>query len=138
MSKRKAKVVGVDQPSEDGYSSTSLPCSNQKGETLVIATEDRSFDVSAVPLTTAPHVPVEITRKLLENAIDEADAYIRGQGRTDDNEESVMKRIETYNNQTLPIIQHHEKLGLVEEVPSNKSAEEVYTGVVAAFKSAGF
>ncbi|VDM69125.1 unnamed protein product [Strongylus vulgaris] len=49
----------------------------------------------------------------------------RGQGRTDDNEESLRKRIETYNNQTLPIIQHYEKLGLVKEVPSDKSPDEV-------------
>ncbi|KHJ98029.1 adenylate kinase domain protein [Oesophagostomum dentatum] len=62
----------------------------------------------------------------------------RGQGRSDDNEESLRKRIETYNNQTLPIIQHYEKLGLVKEVPGDRSPEEVYEGVVAAFKSAGF
>lgn len=48
-----------------------------------------------------------------------------GQGRTDDNEESLRKRVETYNNQTLPIIQHYEKLGLVKEVPSDKSPDEV-------------
>ncbi|WKX93854.1 hypothetical protein Q1695_011261 [Nippostrongylus brasiliensis] len=135
-------------------------------------------------ITNGTIVPVEITCKLLENAMDEAgdargflvdgfprnqnnlegweqqmkgkvdvkfvlflscpvDTCInrclhRGQGRTDDNEESLRKRIETYNNQTLPIIQHYEKLGLVKEVPSDKSPEEVYTGVVAAFKSAGF
>ncbi|KAK6736156.1 hypothetical protein RB195_019061 [Necator americanus] len=129
-------------------------------------------------------VPVEITCKLLENAMDAAndargflvdgfprnqnnlegweqqmkekvdvkfvlflscpvDVCIsrclqRGQGRTDDNEESLRKRIETYNNQTLPIIQHYEKLGLVKEVPSDKNPEEVYAGVVTAFKSAGF
>ncbi|EYC05385.1 hypothetical protein Y032_0082g1550 [Ancylostoma ceylanicum] len=129
-------------------------------------------------------VPVEITCKLLENAMDAAsdargflidgfprnqnnlegweqqmkgkvdvkfvlflscpvDICInrclnRGQGRTDDNEESLRKRIETYNNQTLPIIQHYEKLGLVKEVPSDKDPEQVYAGVVTAFKSAGF
>lgn len=50
---------------------------------------------------------------------------VSGQGRTDDNEESLRKRIETYNNQTLPIIQHYEKLGLVKEVPSDKDPEQV-------------
>uniref|UniRef100_A0A0K0CZR0 UMP/CMP kinase n=1 Tax=Angiostrongylus cantonensis TaxID=6313 RepID=A0A0K0CZR0_ANGCA len=49
----------------------------------------------------------------------------RGEGRTDDNEESLRKRIETYNNQTLPIINYYEKLGLVKEVPSEKNPEEV-------------
>uniref|UniRef100_W6NRQ6 UMP-CMP kinase n=2 Tax=Haemonchus contortus TaxID=6289 RepID=W6NRQ6_HAECO len=128
-------------------------------------------------------VPVEITCKLLENAMDAAgdargflidgfprnqdnlegwerqmkgkvdvkfvlflscpvDVCIsrclhRGQGRTDDNEESLRKRVETYNNQTLPIIQHYEKLGLVKEVPSDKSPEEVYLEVEKVFKNAG-
>ncbi|PIO75927.1 UMP-CMP kinase family protein [Teladorsagia circumcincta] len=123
-------------------------------------------------ITNGTIVPVEITCKLLENAMDAAgdargflvdgfprnqdnlegweqqmkgkvnvrfvlflscpvDVCIsrclhRGQGRTDDNEESLRKRIETYNNQTLPIIQHYEKLGLVKEVPSDKSPEEVF------------
>lgn len=136
-------------------------------------------------ITNGTIVPVEITCKLLENAMDDAGSEARGflvdgfprnqdnlegwehqmngkadvkfvlflscpvdtcisrclhrgQGRTDDNEESLRKRVETYNNQTLPIIQHYEKLGLVKEVPSDKSPDEVYAGVVAAFKSAGF
>ncbi|KAJ1348335.1 hypothetical protein KIN20_003613 [Parelaphostrongylus tenuis] len=62
----------------------------------------------------------------------------RGEGRTDDNEESLRKRIETYNNQTLPIIEHYEKLGLVREVPSEKNPEEVYVHVAAVFQDAGF
>ncbi|KAK5986180.1 UMP-CMP kinase [Trichostrongylus colubriformis] len=61
----------------------------------------------------------------------------RGQGRTDDNEESLRKRIETYNSQTLSIIQHYEKLGLVKEVPSDKSPEEVYLEVENVFKKGG-
>ncbi|KAE9411946.1 hypothetical protein Angca_004709, partial [Angiostrongylus cantonensis] len=61
----------------------------------------------------------------------------RGEGRTDDNEESLRKRIETYNNQTLPIINYYEKLGLVKEVPSEKNPEEVYANVAAVFRSAG-
>lgn len=49
----------------------------------------------------------------------------RGQGRTDDNEQSLKKRIETYNNQTVPIIEYFQSLGLVREVSAIASLEEV-------------
>lgn len=50
----------------------------------------------------------------------------RGQGRTDDNEESLRKRIVTYNSHTFPIIQHYEKLDMVREiVAETKSVDEV-------------
>ena len=46
--------------------------------------------------------------------------------RTDDNEESLRKRVDTYNNQTFPIIEHYKKLGLVREVTSNRPPEKVH------------
>lgn len=50
----------------------------------------------------------------------------RGQGRTDDNEESIKKRIVTYNDQTFPIIQHYEKVNMVREIHADsKSVDEV-------------
>ncbi|CAL2033003.1 unnamed protein product [Caenorhabditis brenneri] len=60
----------------------------------------------------------------------------RGQGRTDDNEESLKKRVETYNHQTFPIIEHFEKSGLVREVKSERSVDEVYVDVVKVFEQA--
>lgn len=59
----------------------------------------------------------------------------RGQGRTDDNEESLKKRVETYNQQTFPIIEHFQKVGLVKEVKSDRAIDQVYEDVVKAFKS---
>ncbi|VDK69365.1 unnamed protein product [Anisakis simplex] len=50
----------------------------------------------------------------------------RGQGRTDDNEESLRKRIQTYHNQTLPIINHYKELDLVREVSSVDPPDQVY------------
>ncbi|MFH4984171.1 hypothetical protein AB6A40_010880 [Gnathostoma spinigerum] len=49
----------------------------------------------------------------------------RHQGRSDDNEESLRKRFRTYENETLPIINRYRKDGLVKEVPSVESPEEV-------------
>lgn len=49
----------------------------------------------------------------------------RGQGRTDDNVESLKKRVETYNQSTFPIIEHFEKVGMVREVNSERPVTEV-------------
>ncbi|KAL7076938.1 hypothetical protein ACQ4LE_004135 [Meloidogyne hapla] len=52
----------------------------------------------------------------------------RGQNRSDDNEESMRKRIVVYNEQTLPIINHFRALNLVEEVDGSRSPPEMSTG----------
>ncbi|GMS84051.1 hypothetical protein PENTCL1PPCAC_6226 [Pristionchus entomophagus] len=62
----------------------------------------------------------------------------RGQGRADDNEESLRKRIVTYNTQTLPIIEHYMALGQVKEVSSEPTADEVFAQILDVFKEAGF
>ncbi|CAL2051705.1 unnamed protein product [Caenorhabditis brenneri] len=60
----------------------------------------------------------------------------RGQGRTDDNVDSLKKRVETYNHSTFPIIEHFGKLGMVREVNSERPVAEVYTDVVKVFTAA--
>jgi UMP-CMP kinase len=60
----------------------------------------------------------------------------RGQGRTDDNRESLAKRIVTYNNQTLPIIKHYAELNLVHEIDASKDPDEVYGLIQQLFKKA--
>ncbi|KAJ3849257.1 UMP-CMP kinase [Lentinula lateritia] len=47
-------------------------------------------------------------------------------GREDDNVESIKKRFNTYKEQTMPVIEHYEKLGKVMEIDSSVSIEEVY------------
>ncbi|CAJ0914459.1 unnamed protein product, partial [Mesorhabditis belari] len=88
-------------------------------------------------------VPVAITCALLENAMKASDVCVsrclnRKQGRADDNEESLRKRIHTYNTQTYPIIEYYEKLGLVREVATCRDTDEVYTDIEKIFKEAGF
>ncbi|KAJ8306214.1 hypothetical protein KUTeg_016759 [Tegillarca granosa] len=55
----------------------------------------------------------------------------RGQtsGRSDDNEESLKKRISTYTNSTKPIIEHYRSQNLVMELNGAKSADEVFEDV---------
>ncbi|XP_065223210.1 UMP-CMP kinase-like [Planococcus citri] len=122
-------------------------------------------------------VPVEITCKLIDNAIqasntkvflidgfprnkDNLDGWLRemsdktdlqfvlffdcpidtcaqrclqrgaaGSGRSDDNIESVRKRIVTFNEDTLPIVRYYEEKNLVKKIDSSKTAEEVHSDV---------
>lgn len=55
----------------------------------------------------------------------------RGQhsGRADDNPESMKKRLETYLNQTMPIVNYYEKLNLVKRIDGSRSIDEVYEDV---------
>ncbi|KAJ7582469.1 UMP-CMP kinase [Mycena floridula] len=47
-------------------------------------------------------------------------------GREDDNVESIKKRFVTYKEQTMPVIEHYEKLGKVAEIDSTVSIDEVH------------
>jgi UMP-CMP kinase len=57
-------------------------------------------------------------------------------GRSDDNVESLSKRIKTYNESTLPIIHYFEKENdsLVKKIDAGKTADEVYKLVESALK----
>lgn len=122
-------------------------------------------------------VPVEITCKLIDNAIQESntkvflidgfprnkdnlDGWLRemsdktdlqfvlffdcpidicvqrclkrgaaGSGRSDDNIESVRKRIVTFNEDTLPIIRYYEEKNLVKNINSSNTPDEVHKEV---------
>lgn len=58
----------------------------------------------------------------------------KSSGRSDDNEESLKKRIETYTNESYPIIQHFQKLNLVKRIDASPNAEEVFKAVLIMFK----
>ena len=49
--------------------------------------------------------------------------------RSDDNEEVLRKRLETYHNQTVPIIDYYRKMGILVEVDASKKPEEVWEQV---------
>lgn len=61
-----------------------------------------------------------------------------GSGRTDDNMESLKKRISTYNNDSLPIIKHFEELGQVKKIDASPSATHVFDTVEKIFNESGF
>lgn len=57
-----------------------------------------------------------------------------GSGRSDDNEESLRRRMQTYSNDTLPIIQYFERQNLVKRVDAVGTPETVYDKVKELFQ----
>lgn len=53
--------------------------------------------------------------------------------RTDDNEESLKKRFQTFVNDSLPIINHYKALNLVREVDGQQPSDAVFEDVKKLF-----
>ncbi|UJR30110.1 hypothetical protein I4U23_017651 [Adineta vaga] len=53
----------------------------------------------------------------------------KASGRTDDNEESLKKRIVTYNESTRPVIQLYEKENLVKRIDASHDVDKVFEDV---------
>lgn len=56
-----------------------------------------------------------------------------GSGRADDNPESMAKRLDTYLNQTMPIVVHYEKLGIVRRIDASRQISQVFDDVRQLF-----
>uniref|UniRef100_A0A0E0A6F5 adenylate kinase n=1 Tax=Oryza glumipatula TaxID=40148 RepID=A0A0E0A6F5_9ORYZ len=106
-------------------------------------------------------VPSEITIKLLQEAIIKGgnDKYIidgfprneenrvvfesveemerrllgRNQGRSDDNIETIRKRLKVFVESSLPVIEYYESKGMVKKIDATKPAPEVFEDVKAIF-----
>ncbi|XP_064554531.1 UMP-CMP kinase [Drosophila montana] len=61
-----------------------------------------------------------------------------GSGRTDDNMDSLKKRIQTYNNDSLPIIKYFESAGQVKTIDASADADKVFQDVERVFVANGF
>lgn len=57
----------------------------------------------------------------------------QGSNRSDDNEVSLRKRLATYSEATMPIIEHYRKLNLLKTIDATKKPEEVYSEVRKLF-----
>ncbi|XP_056277610.1 UMP-CMP kinase [Pseudoliparis swirei] len=61
----------------------------------------------------------------------------KSSGRTDDNRESLEKRIQTYQQSTRPIIELYEKHGKVRTVDASRSLEKVFADVKVVLDKEG-
>lgn len=57
----------------------------------------------------------------------------QGSNRSDDNEVSLRKRLVTFTQDTMPIVEHYEGLGLLRKIDATKSPDEVYAEVRKLF-----
>lgn len=58
-----------------------------------------------------------------------------GSGRADDNLESLKKRIVTFVNDSMPIIDYFKLKDMVKRVEAGKNAEDVWSEIVEIFKN---
>lgn len=62
------------------------------------------------------------------------DRGAQGSNRSDDNEESVKKRLTTYMQDTMPIVEHYKKHDLLRSIDATKSPQEVFSEVRKLFQ----
>ena len=55
-------------------------------------------------------------------------------GRIDDNEETIGKRLETFHEQTTPILGYYGKQGKLVTIDANRKPDEVFDDVVDALE----
>ncbi|MCC2592222.1 adenylate kinase [Tessaracoccus sp. OS52] len=79
---------------------------------------------AVVSLVVEPEVLVD---RLLERA--------RIEGRTDDNEDTIRRRMEVYAGQTAPLLFHYEKRGVLVEVEGTGSVDEVRSRMLSAVET---
>lgn len=61
----------------------------------------------------------------------------KSSGRSDDNRESLEKRIQTYLQSTKPIIDLYEEMGKVKKIDASRSVDEVFGEVMKIFDKEG-
>jgi len=59
-----------------------------------------------------------------------------GSGRSDDNLDSLKKRFNTYMTDTMPIIEHYQKLNKVRKIDTSPGPDEVFKAVETALQQA--
>jgi len=58
-----------------------------------------------------------------------------GSGRADDNLESLKKRIVTFVNDSMPIIEYFKEKNLVKRVEAGKNVDDVWSDIIELFKN---
>jgi adenylate kinase family enzyme len=69
--------------------------------------------------------PTEMRRRML----------LRGQGRPDDNEETLSRRLRSYEDETLPVAEQFNVRGQLFKVAGEGSADEVFSRLVGSLRS---
>ncbi len=59
----------------------------------------------------------------------------RGQGRADDTEEGINKRLEVYNNETAPVLAYFKEKGLVHEIDGVGDMNQIFNRIISVIES---
>jgi UMP-CMP kinase len=57
------------------------------------------------------------------------------EGRSDDNQKAIEKRIFVYETETVPVIDHLEKMGKLIRIDANQPVEKIFQDTMQALKS---
>lgn len=71
----------------------------------------------------------ELKKRLIERG--------KTSGRADDNEESIVKRLKVFNDQTKPVIDFYGGLGKLQKINANRPVEEITKDVQQYLDSLG-
>jgi adenylate kinase family enzyme len=56
-------------------------------------------------------------------------------GRADDNVETIKKRLVTFNEQSVPVVEYFDKSGRLFKISSERAADDVFADVAKAFEA---
>jgi adenylate kinase len=119
------RLTWVD--AKNGFLLDGYPRTNDQVEELDSILSDASQSLNAVVLITAD--TNEVVRRLLNRA--------QEQGRADDTEDVIRRRLEVYAEQTAPLINVYSKRNLVIEVDGLGAVAEVTARILEALASRG-
>lgn len=96
-----------------------FPRTQAQAEALEKLLEEQGIRLMGVVLMELPEE--ELVRRMLKRATLE--------GRSDDNEETIRRRLEVYRVQTAPLVAYYEKKGLLRRIDGMGTPEEVYARI---------
>jgi len=110
---------------EAGFLLDGYPRTAAQAEALEALLDDREWRIDLVPLLKVGDR--ELVRRLLGRA--------QVEGRSDDTEEVIRRRLAVYNTQTRPLVDYYRQKGILSEVHGEGSPDLVYDRLRQAVKA---
>jgi adenylate kinase len=106
----------------NGYIFDGFPRTTAQAEALKVMLADRGIQVSImIDLEVAEE---ELIDRLLKRGVTS--------GRSDDNYETIQKRIQVYHTKTAPVLDFYKKEGLATEIKGTGSMQDIFNRISAA------
>lgn len=99
-----------------------FPRTQAQAEALDRLLEETGTRLLGVVLVEVPEE--ELVRRMLKRA--------QLEGRLDDNEETIKRRLEVYRTQTAPLVEYYERRGVLKRIDGTGTPEEVYARIRGA------